>query len=259
MVSKDERYAVFIDIDRTLTGDSFIVPDKNLKAIARARELGHKVFINTGRSWGNIPDVLMKQLEVDGIVAGSGAHIVVGDKTIHKAWLPSELVSEICEYFLNQDKLWCILEGDHRSYIIPNKTQTRSEELPVITCADDFETIYNDERIEVIAAGILLPQDFIDKFADRLTVFQFPTYADCIVKGSNKSKGMRRVLDEVGIPRERTIAIGDSTNDFDMLRYAAIGVAMENAQPEIKGIADFITTDNYSGGVAFAFEHFLFK
>lgn len=259
MVAANERYAVFLDIDRTLIGDNFIIPDENLKAIAKARALGHKVFINTGRSWGNIPEVLMKQFDVDGIVAGSGAHIVVGGKTLFKTWLPTPLVCDICEYFLAQDELWCIFEGDDSSYIIPNKYHTRTEELPVITRADDFKTVYADKRIEVIAAGKLLPQDFIDKFSDRLTIFQFPSYADCIVKGSNKSNGMRMVLEEIGIPRERSIAIGDSTNDFDMLKYAGIGVAMENAQPEVKAIADFITTDNYSSGVAFAFEHFLFK
>lgn len=259
MVSKDERYAVFIDIDRTLTADSFAVPKQNLAAIAKARSMGHLVFINTGRSRGNIPKVLLDQIEVDGIVAGSGAHIEIGGELIYKVALPNETVREVAEYFLAQDEMWCIFEGEKGSYLIPNSTHTRSEELPIVTSADDFETKFSFDCIEVIAAGKTVPQDFIDRFSDRLTCFSFPTYADLICKGNNKALGMQKVLDITGIPREHTIAIGDSTNDTAMLQYAGIGVAMANAQPEVKRIADYITSSNYDSGVAFALEHFLFQ
>lgn len=53
MLNPKEKCAVFLDIDGTLIHDSFIIPQKNLEAIAAARAKGHMVFINTGRSWGN--------------------------------------------------------------------------------------------------------------------------------------------------------------------------------------------------------------
>jgi hydroxymethylpyrimidine pyrophosphatase-like HAD family hydrolase len=46
------------------------------------------------------------------------------------------------------------------------------------------------------------------------------------------------------------LAIGDSYNDVDMLRYAALGVAMGNAPQEIKDIADVVTSTNEEDGVA---------
>ena len=54
MLNKNEKCAVFLDIDGTLLSDSFIIPPENLRAIKAAQEKGHLVFINTGRSWGNI-------------------------------------------------------------------------------------------------------------------------------------------------------------------------------------------------------------
>ena len=56
----------------------------DLDAIDAARAKGHKVFINTGRSWGNIPDELRAQFNVDGVIAGSGAMVIADGKTVYK-------------------------------------------------------------------------------------------------------------------------------------------------------------------------------
>ena len=79
----DNRFAVFLDIDGTLISDSFRIPTPNLEAIAAARAKGHMVFINTGRSWGYIPDELREQFNVDGVVAGSGAMIIIDGETVY--------------------------------------------------------------------------------------------------------------------------------------------------------------------------------
>ena len=52
------------------------------------------------------------------------------------------------------------------------------------------------------------------------------------------------------------MAIGDNLNDESMIRMAGVGVAMENAAPEIKKIASFITKSNNNNGVAYAIRHF---
>ncbi len=55
------------------------------------------------------------------------------------------------------------------------------------------------------------------------------------------------------------MAIGDSGNDYMMLKAAGIGVAMGNAEPEVKSAADFITRSNQEDGVAYAIEQILRK
>ena len=105
--------------------------------------------------------------------------------------------------------------------------------------------------------GVTAPPDFIRLFSDEITVFQFEHYADCVIKGLNKAKGIEKVLEITGIRRENTIAIGDSGNDYDMINYAGIGVAMGNSEPKIIEAADFVTDTNYNCGVAKAIEKFL--
>ncbi len=58
--------------------------------------------------------------------------------------------------------------------------------------------------------------------------------------------------------REEIIAIGDAGNDLHMVQNAGLGIAMGNAFEEIKAVADFVTKDNNSDGVAYAIEKFIF-
>ena len=116
-----------------------------------------------------------------------------------------------------------------------------------------------DDEIQVIAMGVKVPDDFKERFKDEITVFQFDTYADCVIKGVNKATGIEKVLELTGIKKENTIAIGDSNNDFDMINYAGIGVAMANSQQSILDIADYVTASAKDCGVAQAIEKFLLK
>ena len=56
--------------------------------------------------------------------------------------------------------------------------------------------------------------------------------------------------------KDEMIAIGDGFNDLSMIKYAGLGIAMENAQDIVKENADFITLSNEEDGVAYAVEKF---
>ena len=54
--------------------------------------------------------------------------------------------------------------------------------------------------------------------------------------------------------RRRTIAFGDMPNDIPMFDWAARGVAMADAHPELKAVADEVTLTNEDDGVAVVLE-----
>ena len=58
------------------------------------------------------------------------------------------------------------------------------------------------------------------------------------------------LCEHLGIPMSRTIAIGDYNNDIGMIRAAGVGVAVANALPEVKAVADFISTSNEENAIA---------
>lgn len=258
MLNSNEKCAVFLDIDGTLISDSFIIPERNKKAIAAAREKGHMVFINTGRSWGNIPPVLYEQFDVDGIVAGSGVMITLSDKTVYQKSMSKNLVKRLTEYAFEHREYWYVFEGVKNVYAVSNDIRKRAEFQIPLEKPEDYALMLDDE-IQVIAMGVKVPEDFKETFSEEITVFQFDTYADCVINGTNKATGIEKVLELTGIKKENTIAIGDSNNDFDMINYAGIGVAMANSQQSILDIADYVTASAKDCGVAEAIEKFLLK
>ena len=77
---------------------------------------------------------------------------------------------------------------------------------------------------------------------------------EIISKSCGKDKGIEKVIEILGIKRENTVAIGDSMNDYQMISYAGVGIAVENAEEKLKEIADMITDDCDRGGVGKALE-----
>lgn len=75
--------------------------------------------------------------------------------------------------------------------------------------------------------------------------------------GSSKGNALMQIANYLEIKKEEVMACGDGGNDLSMIEAAGIGVAMENAMPEIKEAADFITTSNNNEGVANAIEKFV--
>jgi hydroxymethylpyrimidine pyrophosphatase-like HAD family hydrolase len=75
--------------------------------------------------------------------------------------------------------------------------------------------------------------------------------------GVTKAAGLQVVADYIGIDPSQVVAIGDSLNDLPMIRWAGLGIAMGNAQPEVKAEADWVTTSCDEHGVAYAVDQLL--
>lgn len=78
-------------------------------------------------------------------------------------------------------------------------------------------------------------------------------------KGVHKASGIQFLLDRLGLTFEQVMAIGDSMNDFNMIKEAGIGVAMGNAQGIIKEKADWVTRSSTDNGVSVAIKRFIPK
>lgn len=66
----------------------------------------------------------------------------------------------------------------------------------------------------------------------------------------SKAQALRVVAGDMGVSREQTMAIGDNANDVGMLQWAGVAVAMGNAAPEAKAVADYITDHHDADGAA---------
>jgi hydroxymethylpyrimidine pyrophosphatase-like HAD family hydrolase len=64
-----------------------------------------------------------------------------------------------------------------------------------------------------------------------------------------KSTALQWVADHYSVAIENIMAIGDAPNDVGMLQLAGIAVAMDNAKPVVKDVADWIAPSNNDHGV----------
>ncbi|MGH7140559.1 MAG: HAD family hydrolase, partial [Pirellulales bacterium] len=75
--------------------------------------------------------------------------------------------------------------------------------------------------------------------------------------GVTKWSGIQHVAAEWGISPDEMCAVGDDVNDIPMIEAAGIGIAMGNAQPEVKAAADFIAPTHDEDGLAAAVDFLL--
>ena len=89
-----------------------------------------------------------------------------------------------------------------------------------------------------------------DSFSDR-------KWIETIKKGCTKYKAIEELASYLNIDNDEIISFGDGLNDIEMLKKCGIGVALNNALPEVKESANFITScdRNHDGVIEFLKEY----
>ena len=77
-----------------------------------------------------------------------------------------------------------------------------------------------------------------------------------VLKGVSKAGGMEELLSALGLPREQTLAIGDSTNDLPMFRIARHTACLGGGMRELKEVSEFVTAPVLEDGIEKALMHF---
>ena len=92
-----EQKLLFFDIDGTLlTEGTGEIPDSTRKAVKMAKEEGHLLFVNTGRTRTSLPEKVTS-LDFHGYVCGCGTNIFLGDQELFSAKLSNELCTQVAE------------------------------------------------------------------------------------------------------------------------------------------------------------------
>ncbi len=242
-------YAAFFDLDGTLALHNEPPCPEDVSAMREFQRRGNYLFLCTGRSVGYLYDAIT-DIGFDGMVVGAGAHVIVGDRVLKRVCVTPEQLDPVLRMFENTATT-LIMEGETRmvQLVPPHATKT-IKSYPRIDTADEWYERYGDEVVSKLTFYGGLPEDTIPSLAREFELIRHGHYDEALPRGCSKSDGMRVVLEHLGIPRENSIAFGDSMNDLDMIRFAGLGVAMGNAVGEVKEAADRITLPVAKGGIA---------
>jgi len=254
-----------IDLDGTLLHSDKTLSDYTRQTIIRVQEQGMKVVIASGRPLQGIrPIANALQLQQHGgiVLAYNGAQIAdcaTGQLIYSKPMPPSSFPQlyaqakqnqlEILSYF-NQ---YIISEHCDHPYVQRSMHANKLQPLEV----DDFVRTVQD--IDIYKCMIVGNPDLIyqaepkiqEQMNQTIAVFRSePFYIECVPLGINKGDGLKRISNHLHIPLTQFTAFGDALNDIPMLRIVGTGVAMNNANPEVKAIATAITSSADEDGVA---------
>ncbi len=247
---------IFFDVDGTLIGDKGQMLAQSTKdAIGKARENGHICIVNTGRTWKLVGDWLPHQAEFDGYLLGCGTMAQYRGEVLWHRTFPQEQGRRI----MNAMDRWgidALLEGSEKNYtreLEEFHTGLFREHIEVRygrTCGAWGEAcghfdkffMYVDEgsRLEGFRRELSGELDFID----REYGFWEVTPAGC-----SKGLAVEKLAETLGVPMADTVAIGDSSNDLEMLQRAGTSIAMGNATRNIRDMADYVTTDVTADGI----------
>lgn len=262
---------LFFDVDGTLTSfDPDDMTDKDFSAVRpsqavieafhRLRDAGHKAFICTGRPLWLIADSL-RALDPAGIVAMAGATLELEGRVVHEDCFDEDIVEELArritvaggEALFETNGATYSLEpvGVEQSFLLGAGVVHGTDQMridgrlrvgKVCINACDLACVANDDG-------------FIDREFELCNTGG--QNRELSPKGIDKGVGVARALAHLG--REgnaRTFGFGDSGNDLGMLAAVETAVAMGNAMPEVKAVADYVTDDVAHDGTVTAMRHF---
>ncbi|MBQ3054210.1 MAG: HAD hydrolase family protein [Clostridia bacterium] len=238
------KTAIFLDIDGTLVSKTPVPAKEVITAIKKARDAGHFVFVNTGRSRGFIDERLISALEVDGYICAMGQYFEMDGKIIRNECFTKEQLEIVKE----------VIIGNHCGWFETTKTCFGFNSNDSYTPVD-----FSDPDLEVTKISMMgiLSEENVAKLKPFAKVYQHPHYFETSLNGYSKGRALLEVSKMLGIDKKNTIAMGDSRNDKEMIEVAGIGVAMGNALEEIKSVADFVTKSVSENGVSYAIENLL--
>ncbi len=258
--------AAFFDIDGTLKpfGEDEL-RDSTIEMLKELQNKGIRAVLATGRPPVQLP-LLGKKLNAfpwDGYVMINGQYCMDENKIpFYKLMIPKETLKVLVPWLKSSVTYACsFFEADFSYEMRFNegsyqymKSLGRENEMPDII--DPVRSYTHDTYQLCPYCSPEEDTEFVAHAPGMKSARWASNFADMIPEKGGKPVGVGKILERFGLKREECIAFGDGGNDISMLAYAGIGVAMGNANDEVKAQADYVTADSDKNGIRRAFEHY---
>lgn len=267
---------IAMDLDGTTMNNQHVVTPHTRSVLQALIDRGYLVVPASGRGYYNVRDDILPGLNFSYMIADNGAYVMerCRNRMLMEELIPCQTAARMVKDLLDDDEN-CLYVHYSGSQDIHRKA-CRSEEVYRRYYARPWDTMQPLYSVEQLCDLILADDKGIPKIG---MWFQrpdgFARYEERVAKhypevnayrvsenslefcsaATSKAAALRYLCRHLDIPACQVCAIGDNGNDEDMLRFAGLGVAVENALPSVRNAADVIAGCNDQEGVA----HFLEK
>jgi len=268
-----------LDIDGTILDPYGKLPTAVRDAVAAARRRGLWVVLCTGRRFRTaLP--WARELALEGaIVVNNGTLVkdIDSGQTLRHTYLPVHEYASVISFVRNWGSPLVYVDTYHErvDLITERCSEAHAYQRTYLNDNSDFfqtvDDLYHRPRADVIMvstmadeARLMAMRDAASaEFGDRIRIHTLinKNYEGLILEllspQSGKWPALEAIAAEANVAPEEIIAVGDDTNDIEMIRRAGLGIAMGNSAPEVKRAADQVVRSNAEGGVVEAIERAL--
>lgn len=254
--------ALFFDIDGTLVSfNTHKVAQSTINGLNIAKERGIKIFISTGRPLSFINNLEDIEHLIDGYITTNGSYNFMGKSVISMHSIPKEEVLTLVDY-LNKHEYPAILVGTDNTAVINHKPIVDRIVIDTLNITNiDFsitaKTVLQQDILQITPFITQEQQDIIMPQIPHCASERWhPDFIDTVNKQASKGKALSDIVAYNDLLISETMAFGDGGNDISMLLKAGIGVAMGNANDNVKAIANYVTSSADDDGIYKALKHF---
>jgi Cof subfamily protein (haloacid dehalogenase superfamily) len=268
---------IALDLDGTLLNSRKELTPENAVALESVAKAGVEIVPATGRFFEGIPEVIRQLPFIHYAITINGAQVfdIREETVIYQAEIPYEQAVSVMKYLDLLPVIYDCYMGNWGW--ITRKTQEQAEQFvpdthylkmlrELRTPVDELKAYVlhnqqNVQKIQLFAQDMALKERLLKELGMQ---FQNIVVSSSVVnnieinhKDANKGEALIQLANYLEIDRMETVAFGDGLNDLSMIKAAGIGIAMENAHPDVKTCADFTTTSCDENGVAVGIKRFV--
>jgi len=267
-----------IDLDGTLLDDSRKIDPTTAEKLAGVCATGVELVLCSGRRFSTAMKYATELGLSDLIVVNNGTIVkeVASGRTVHAEYFPRDEMKDVL-VILKGIGLPVVLLTDnypeydfyvdvaedgneyHAEYLGMNKGMGRVvEDLLAVECEKPVQVVVFNAYPTLVEAEKIIREAMKGKLG--ALIVRNVRYKGCSLEISaptaSKWKALKWIAEQRGIRTDEIVAIGDDSNDVEMVQEAGFGVAVANALDEVKAVADCVTNQSWNRGVEEAL-HFL--
>lgn len=240
-----EWKAVVLDLDETLLHSDGIVSDYTLEVLQKCKNRGIAVIVATARFWFKAEKYL-NLISPDYAILADGTQIYHAGEMLHGYEMDKAQSTGIISELLKKEDFDFVASVGKQLLCSGGGIEEKWRKS--VNFKDSLEApVY---KIAAILKGYDEAKELAENYVCRLYSYRGEDLYGFASSKSGKYQAVLALGELLRIKPEEMIAFGDDENDYEILKNVGKGVAVDNAIPMIREIADAITESNNEDGVA---------
>lgn len=260
-MAKSKVETVFFDIDGTLLGlKSKSVPDSTIEALSILKSKGTRIIVSTGRSYEHAK--FLAEHGFDGFITFNGSYCVDSNgESFFRHTIDIDEIQLLHDHLTTLDSFPVGVMTTEGSFISDITDDVSAIFKLLKLDSPPPQDFSHALKSEVLQLNLFVDEDkethILNNVLKNCVSSRWcPQFIDVNAKGISKQIGMEQFFNRYSLSAETSMAFGDGGNDIQMLKTAAVGIAMGNAGDNVKAVADYVTSTTEEDGIWKALKHY---